>query len=171
VKKKPLLRLITTGLFVALLSGTVLEAVDTEARLTKACDALFDSSTTKEKLVQSLIELLDITLSLTASSEHKDEIKHHVDVAKDLFKNTSILNEKAHQYLRLTYRMVTGGVKYQRPPELDEYVTPTEAREKGVKYAKELVGEARAGVRRGNEGDAAKLILEIVLLVVTPISG
>jgi hypothetical protein len=67
--------------------------------------------------------------------------------------------------------MVTGGVKYQRPPELDEFVTPTEAREKGLKYTKKLVGEARAGVRQGKETGAAKLILEIVLLVVTPISG
>jgi hypothetical protein len=159
------------GFFVALVLGVAVEAEDAEARIVKATDSLLDSSATKEKLADSLIELLDVTLSLTASSKYKDEIKHHIDVAKDLFETTSIFNEKAHQYLCLAYRMVTEGVKYQSPPELDEFVTPTGAREKGVKYTKKLIGEARAGVRKGNEGDAAKLILEIVLLVVTPISG
>ena len=122
-------------------------------------------------MVDSLIELLDITLSLTASSKYRDEIKHHIDVAKDLFKNSSIFNDKAHQYVSLSYRTVTGGVKYQKPPELDEFITPAEAREKALKYAQKLVDDALTSVRHGNDGEATKLILELVLLIITPISG
>jgi len=71
----------------------------------------------------------------------------------------------------LAYRMVTEGVKYLKPPELDEFITPAEAQEKALKFAKELVEETRASVKQGNERNAAKLILELVLMVVTTLSG
>lgn len=171
MKKRPLPRLLITGFFFALLSGAILGAEDTETRIIKASEELFNPSTSKEKMVNSLIEFLDVAIILTDFSEYKGEIKHHIDVAKDLFKNSSIFNDKARQYVSLAYRMVTGGVKYQKPPKLDEFVTPAEAQGKALKYARQLVEDALANVRQGDEGGAAKLILELVLLTVTPISG
>ena len=144
---------------------------DIEKRIVDASGRIFGPDTSREQIVDSLVEFLDITLSLTASSKYRDEIKHHIEVAKDLFKNSSIFNDKARQYVALTYRMVTEGVKYLKPPELDDFVTPAEAQEKAVKYAKKLVEEARTNANLGNEKEAAKRILELVLLIVTPVSG
>ena len=160
----------TVVIFTSVLWGLV-DTEDIESRITKASDKLFAPATSKEQMVDSLIEFLDITLSLTASSKYRDEIKHHLDVAKDLFKNSSIFNDKARQYVSLSYRMVTEGMKYQKPAELDEFITPSEAQEKALKYAKKLIDDARTNARRGDEGSTAKLILELVLLVITPISG
>jgi hypothetical protein len=171
MKIRPLAGLMILVFLFSILPGILRAAEDMETRITKASNDLFDPATSKEKMVNSLIELLDITISLTESSKYSDEIKHHIDVAKDLFKNSSIFNEKAHQYLSLAYRMVTGGAKYQKPPELDEFITPAEAQEKALKYAKKLVEDAHTSVRKCNEGNAARLILELVLLIVTPISG
>jgi geranylgeranyl pyrophosphate synthase len=67
--------------------------------------------------------------------------------------------------------MMTNGKKYERPKELDEFVTPAEAQEKSQKYAKKLMEEALANLEEGNEGETAKLLLELVLMIVTPISG
>ncbi len=42
------------------------------------------------------------------------------------------------------------------------------------KYSAEIkhhIDDARASVKKGDEGSAAKLILELVFLVITPISG
>lgn len=83
MEKRPLPRLLITGFFFALLSGSILGVEDTEARIIKASEELFDPSTSKEKIVE----------------------------------------------------------------------------------------DALANVRQGDEGDAAKLILELVLMIVTPISG
>jgi hypothetical protein len=171
LKKRSLLQILFTAAIYALISGSLTGAEDIESRITNASDKVFGPTTSKEQMVDSLIEFLDITLSLTASSKYKDEIKHHINVAKNLFKNSSIFNDKARQYVALAYRMVTKGVKYQKPPELDEFVTPTEAQEKAIKYAIKLVEDARINVKQGDEGNAAKLILELVLLIVTPISG
>lgn len=171
MKKRSLLSLFFTAILLISLPGTPFGVEDLDARITKASKTMFGLATSKEQMVDSLIEFLDITLALTSSSKYREEIKHHLDVAKDLFKNSSIFNDKAHQYVSLAYRMVTEGVKYQKPAELDEFITPSEAREKAMKYAKKLIDDARASVKKGDENDAAKLILELVLLVITPISG
>jgi geranylgeranyl pyrophosphate synthase len=67
--------------------------------------------------------------------------------------------------------MMTDGKKYEKPEELDEFVTPTEAEEKARKYAQKLVDEALVHLEEGNNGEAARLLLELVLMIVTPISG
>jgi hypothetical protein len=66
--------------------------------------------------------------------------------------------------------MMTEGKKYERPKELDEFVTPAEAMEKARKYGQRLVADALASLDQGKKGEAAKRILELVLMVVTPVS-
>ena len=92
-------------------------------------------------------------------------------MAKKLFKETSLFNDKARQYLALSYRMMTNGQKFQKPEELDEFVTPEEAQEKAVKYTKQLIDKALTELDAGHPDKTAILLLELVLLVVTPISG
>jgi hypothetical protein len=171
MKKRLVQRLVITVIFFSILSLGFLVGEDIETRIVKTSQQLFGPSASPENLVDSLIEFLDITLSLTASSKHRDEIKHHVDIAKELIREKSIFNEKARQYLSFAYRMVSNGVKFQAPPELDEFVTPAEAQEKALKYCKKLVADARARVREGEPIEAAKLILKLVLMVITPVSG
>ena len=132
---------------------------------------MFSSLGTKDTLINSLNEFLDVVVELTSSSQYKEEITHHVEVAKDLIKNTSLFNDKARQYLSLAYRMITNGQKYQRPEELDEFVTPAEAQHKAISYAKNLIEKSLIDLESGNTENAAKYLLEVVILVVTPVSG
>lgn len=67
--------------------------------------------------------------------------------------------------------MITLGKKFEMPKELDEFVTPAEAQDKSQKHAKKLVEEALGRLEVGNEGEAARLLLGVVLMVVTPLSG
>jgi hypothetical protein len=162
-----------TILLVSTLSGFPVELEDTGAKITEACKVFFDPgiSPTKDKILDSLFQMLDIASSITTASEYKDEIKSRIDVAKDLLKNESLFNEKARQYLSFAYRMMTNGRKFQRPEELDVFVTPAEAQEKAMKYSKELIANALSELEAGNPGETARMLLEFVLLVVTPISG
>jgi hypothetical protein len=63
------------------------------------------------------------------------------------------------------------GKKYESPRELGEFVTPAEAREKGQKYAQKLVEAALGHIDDGKPGEAGRLLLELVLMILTPISG
>lgn len=166
--------LIVAALFFAFPAGITFGSQNTKARIKEASSVFLNSadpSITKARILSALVELLDVAASLTHESQYDTEIKYRIDVAKDLFQKESIFDDKARQYLSFAYRMLTNGKKYERPKELDEFVTPGEAQEKARKYASELVDEALASLEDGNELETAKLLLELVLMIVTPISG
>jgi len=157
-----------------LLSGAMVPPEDTKARIKEASGIFLgaaDPSVTSARVLQSILELLDITAALTPESQYKADIQYRIDVAKDLFQKESMFNEKGRQYLSLAYRQMTDGKKYESPKELDEFVTPAEAQEKSRKYAQKLVESALAELDAGKPGEAARLLLEIVLMIVTPRSG
>lgn len=170
IKKIGCFYIIITMLF-ASSSSALIDSKDIKASIIEASAALFDSSTTKETIVNSLIQLLDVVVILTSTSIYKDEIKYHIDVVEDLIKNESLFNEKARQYLSFAYRMVTNGQKYQKPKELDEFVTPSEAQEKAMKYAKGLIEKALTELKSDHKEKTAKHLLELVLMIITPTSG
>lgn len=166
--------LIVAALFLAFPNGIIFGSQDTRTRIKDASSVFLNPagpSITKAKIIGALVELLDVTASLAHQSEYSAEIKYRIDVAKDLFQKESMFDDKARQYLSFAYRMLTNGRKYEKPKELDEFVTPEEAQEKGRKYATELVDRAIASLGDGNELETAKLLLELVLMIVTPISG
>lgn len=174
MKKTAFVWLVVAALFLSFPAGTAFSSQDTEARIKEASSIFLgsaDASITKAKIVRALVELLDVTASLTQESQYNTDIKYRIDVAKEIFKKESIFDDKARQYLSFAYRMLTDGKKYEKPKELDEFVTPGEAQEKARKYAIELVDKALARLEDGNELETARLLLELVLMIVTPISG
>lgn len=164
------LSVLLTILFVSS-SGAPIRLQEPKSRIMEASEALFNTSGTMETMIDSLTQLLDVVVTLTSASQYRDEIAQHVEVAKKLIKNQSLFNEKARQYLSLAYRMVTNGKKYQSPKELDEFVTPAEAQQKAMRYAKELIEKSLFELESGHAENAAKYLLELVIMVVTPVSG
>jgi hypothetical protein len=142
-------------------------------KIIQAVDIWFNPgpSVKMENMLDSLFQLLDIAGSITTAVEYKEDINYRIDVAKELFKEDSIFNEKARQYLSFAYRMMTNGKKYQKPEDLDVFVTPDEAQQKAVKYAKNLIEKALSELDAGHPGETAILLLEMVLMIVSPIEG
>jgi hypothetical protein len=159
------------AIFTLSLVGAFVDLQNSKSRIIEASNTLFNAPASQDILIDSLIQLLDVAVALTSKSQHKEEITRHIDIAKDLIKNESLFNDKARQYISFAYRMVTIGQKYQRPAELDEFVTPSEAQEKAMKYAKGLIQKSLSDLEAGQEEKTAKLLLELVLMVITPISG
>jgi hypothetical protein len=170
MRRKPWVELASLCMLAAAVVLACYGSEDSDTRIAKASERLFSASS-QETIVASLSEILDITLTLTTSSQHRDEIKHHVDIARELIQNKSLFHEKARQYLSFAYRMVSNGQKFQAPPELDEFVTPSEAQEKATKYCRKLIADARSHVREGEEIEAARLLLGLVLMIITPVQG
>jgi len=154
--------------------AAIAEAEDSKARIKAAAGVLLggpNQNTTQAMIVNALTDLLDVTVTLTRRSPYASDIKARIDVAKDLLRKTSLFNDKARQYLSFAHRMMTGGKKYERPKELEEFVTMEEAQQKAQKYAAALVDGALLALERGDESGAALRLLELVLAVVTPVSG
>ncbi len=166
--------LIMAVIFAACISRIMFGAQDPQARIKEASSILVGPANpgiTQAKILNALLNLLDITVSYTDGTQYGTEIKNSIDIAKDLLQRDSIFNDKARQYLSFAYRMMTNGKKYETPKELEVFVTPAEAQEKAQKYAKKLMDGALAALAKGNKGETAKLLLEMVLMVVNPVSG
>jgi hypothetical protein len=158
----------------ASLWGVSVAQDDTKSRILKATNTLIgppDPSMTREKITIVLLELLDLAAAITPDNQYRQEIRSRIDVAKDLIKKNSIFNDKAHQYLSFAYRMMTNGKKFEPPKELEEFVTPAELQEKTQKYMKGLVAKTLQSLEAGDAGETARLLLEMVLMTLTPATG
>jgi hypothetical protein len=147
---------------------------DYKSRILKATDALIgppDPSMTREKFTTVLLELLDLAGAITPDNQYRQEILSRIATAKDLMKKDSVFNDKARQYLSFAYRMMTNGKKFEPPKELEEFVTPAELQEKIQKYMKGLVARTVQSLDARDAGETARLLLEVVLMTMTPVTG
>ncbi len=158
---------------ISTLPGVLSGQEDARQKILEATDLFFNPAAApgQDKLLDSLFQLLDVAALITTAAAYKEDIQYRIDVAKELFKDDSLFNDKARQYLSFAYRMMTDGKKYEKPAELDVFVTPQEGQEKAMKYAKGLVDRALAELEGGNPGKTAILLLELVLMIITPVEG
>lgn len=165
--------LLTATLIAPVLAGFA-EAPDTAARIREASHVFVaspDALVTSAQIRQSLLALIDIISEVCPESQYQAEIRSRLGIARELIQTESIFNDKARQYLSFAYRMMTDGRKYAPPNELDQFVTPAEAQEKARAHATRLVEAAVGALNAGRPGETAKLLLELVLMIVTPVNG
>jgi hypothetical protein len=159
--------------FVAAFAGAQARQEDAKDRLHRAGQVLTGppDGVTTEKMVGAILELLDIAAAITPDNEYRKDIRYRIDVAEDLIRKTSLFNEKARQYVSFAYRQMTNGVKYEPPKDLQQFVTPAELQAKSQKYLKGLVDRAEASLAAGKPAETAQTLLEIVLMIMTPVGG
>ncbi len=167
------------GLFAIVMAGAALSSAaqatqqETQERLHQVTQVLIGppDAITTQKLAGAIIELLDIASILTPQSEYRKDILYRIDVAKELITKTSLFNEKARQYVSFAYRQMTNGVKFEPPKDLQEFVTPAELQAKSLNYMKSLVEKAQTSLAAGRTAETAKTLLEIALMIMTPVAG
>ncbi len=147
------------------------EILDVEDQINQATQVLFGGSASQPEIAQALAQLIDCAAVLSKSSKYADEIKTQLDIAKNEFSQKSLFSDKGRQKLAFAYRMLTDGQKYEPPKELDEFVTPQQATELARQYFEKLVERTLKEYRTGNQLQAAQNLVELVLMIVTPISG
>jgi hypothetical protein len=147
---------------------------DVKSRIISAANTLMgrqDSPPTMGTIVGAILELLDLSAAVTPDNQYKEEIQSRIGVAKERIEDNSLFDDKARQYLSFAYRMMTEGTKYEMPKELDEFVTPAELQEKILRYVEGLVTQSIEALEGGDRQETARLLLEIVLMTVTPHPG
>ncbi len=147
---------------------------DVKSRIISATTTLTgrgESPPTMEAIVAAVLDLLDASAAVTPDNQYRSEIQDRIAVAQDRIGNFSLFDDKARQYLSFAYRMMTGGRKYEMPKELDEFVTPAELQDKTLRYVERLVTLSLEALEGGNRQEAARILLEIALLTITPHPG
>jgi len=147
------------------------EIPDVESQIREATHMLLGNAASQEELVQALAQLIDCAAILSAESKYTAEIKTQLDIAKTEITQKSLFSDKGRQKLAFAYRMFTEGTQYRPPEELDDFVTPQQATEKARKYVERLVDNTLKDYKAGNHLQAAQNLVELVLMIITPIEG
>lgn len=154
--------------FTLLASGLIL-SVRTEARcpaedlpkiIQTASSVLFDSSASAEQIRGALDRLLDAALLILPQSAQAADARKNLEAARTEMKDSSPLSDKVHGYLDQAYRALNAGKSFQFP----EVHSIEEARA----HIKDLLAASVAGLKKGPEGPTSRLLLESVIMVVTP---
>lgn len=166
--------MIITAITVPNVAASPLSQEDFKSRIISATNTVMgrqDSPPTMETIVGAVLELLDLSAAVSPDNQYKEEIQSRIGVAKECIEDNSLFDDKARQYLSFAYRMMTEGTKYEMPKELDEFVTPAELQEKTLRYVEGLVTQSIEALEGGDRQETARLLLEIVLMTVTPHPG
>jgi hypothetical protein len=83
----------------------------------------------------------------------------------------SPFSDKVHQYIGLSYKMVTGGKQWQVPEELSSAYREKEIIEQSKKICQKLIDSALAERKAGRNEQSVRDLLAFVLLVITPIQA
>ena len=82
-----------------------------------------------------------------------------------------LFSEKAHQYLGLAYKPVSGGKAWKIPEELKAPGEGTKGIERATKICAKLLDSALAEHKAGRNEESVRDLLGLVILVVTPIDA
>ncbi len=116
-------------------------------------------------------DLMDLAAAITPENQYQAEIRRLLAVAGDRVRDFTLFDAKARQYTSFSYRMMTNGRRYEIPATFSEFVTPAELQAKLVRHMDSLVTGSLRAFDAGNRQDAARILLEIVLLTMTPSPG
>lgn len=134
-----------------------------DARIKRAIDSWvdpksFDSCITGFKL------LVDAVIIAAPETGFPAEFKENMSKAKKLFNSSSVLNPEVFVLLNDSYRMINSGEDFQMPADLSNSDEP-------LKYAIQRAEMARGHLEQGQTRECVKILLEIVIIYVTPVEA
>jgi hypothetical protein len=151
---------------VALLSVCTRAATDTgeiEAKIKLAVDYLLAPGGPGEDAKAGFKLLIEVIEMAAPETEFPAEFRKKISKAKKLFDSTSIFNQEAISLIKDSYLLAHSGKKFQMP---DNISSIKQAKE----YAQKRIEEARKYLKQGKSGVCAKILLEIALMIVTPVT-
>jgi len=152
---------------ILLLFGSCQEkaATDTgkfEAKIKLATDYLLSQEGPGENAKEGLKLLVEAIEMASAEAEFPSDFREKISEARRLFESNSIFEQKGVVLLMESYLIANAGEEFCMP----EAITSVQ---QAAEYARQLIGSSQRNLKQGNIGECAKGLLEVALVVVTPI--
>jgi hypothetical protein len=132
-------------------------------KIQKASALLLDSEKSEDKSQGFLLLVESIDLA-AAGGSFPAGFQEEIRGALNLFRQGSILNLQAGEKLRKAYALVNSGKPFQMPAEVKSI-------DQAVEYGRNQVQAALNQVKAGKNADAVKPLLEVILMVITPMGA
>lgn len=143
---------------------------DAEALIGRARSVIQDPHFSRDAITSSLSDALGAALLIVPETDYANDFKARIETVRKMFDDEVLFSDKGRQYLGLAYQMVSGGKTWQIPEEMK-----TLDAKKGIERSKEicqnLLDSALAELKAGRNEKAVSLLLEYVILVITPIEA
>jgi hypothetical protein len=105
--------------------------------------------------------LLEAILETAPDTGFLPEFTENMEKAKDISDSTSLFNPDGAVYLHKAYRLINDGKDFQMPSSISEI-------QDAVNYAKMELASARKDLKVGKTDSCVKRLLEIAVMIVTP---
>ena len=157
--------LMTTGIALSLLCASrPMPAADVaaiDAKIKTAADLLLvpaDRQTDIKKGFKLLIEAIELA---APGTRFAGEYAAKINAARQIFESQSILEEKGAALLRSAWQLVNGGKEFQMPAGVSNI-------NQAVAHCRKRIDSARAGLKQGRLDDCSRALLEVAIMIVTP---
>lgn len=142
-----------------------------ETLINHARSVILGREASRDAMLNALVDILDATLLVLPETNYAGEFRSRIDTVKKLLKDGALFSDKVHQYLGLAYRLVTGGKTWRLPQELKGPYREADMMEQARKVGGTLIDSALAERRAGRNEQCVRYLLEVVLMVITPVEA
>ena len=143
---------------------------DPEALISRARAVIQDPHFSRDAITNSLADALGAALLILLETDYADDFRARIETVREMFEDEVLFSDKGRQYLGLAYQMVSGGKSWQIPEELKTH-DAKKGIELSVEICQNLLDSALAELKAGRNEKAVRLLLEYVILVITPIEA
>jgi len=163
MKKKALSAFVIVLLFLSFKGPDAFAGKDSiKDKIKSASGFLLDRSSSCEQMQEALGDLLEASVHLMPQADYADEAKGKIEKAKRAILEDSIVSGEGRMMLEEAYALMNSGDSYTFPEEIESI-------ENAVEYGKKLVDSIFFSLEKEDGGSAAIRLLEMVIMVVTPI--
>jgi len=163
-----LIAIVVLALAPPLLSGS---STDPETMINHARSVILGKDASRDAMLDALVEILDATLLVLPETGYAAEFRSRIEAVRKLLGDGALFSDKVRQYLALAYKLVTGGKAWQLPQELRGPYREADIMEQARKVGGRLIDSALAERRAGRSEQSVRHLLEIVLMVITPVEA
>ena len=143
---------------------------DPEALINRARSVIQDPHFSRDAITNSLSDALGAALLILPETDYAADFRARIETVRKMFDDEVLFSDKGRQYLGLAYKMVNGGKSWQLPEEM-KTLDANKGIERVTQICQGLLESALADLKAGQKEKAVRLLLEYVILVITPIEA
>ncbi len=140
-----------------------------EALIGQARAVVVSPHFSRDEINKALVNALDASLLVLPKTEQNKDTKSRIENVKKAMQKGDIFSDKAREELGSAYASLSGGQAWKIPEELTAKSGANKGIEQATKICAKLLDSALDAYKAGRGSEAARDLLGMVILVVTPI--
>jgi hypothetical protein len=144
--------------------AAIKDAEKIDAKIKLAGDLLLEKQPSDKDCKDGFLSLVEAITLAAPDTSFPAVLGEKMTKAKSLFEKTSIFNQEGFALLNECFALTHSGQKFSMPAEITSIAT-------AIEYARRQLQSARAQIQQGKADECAKILIEIAVMIVTPMTA